>query len=211
MSKGPAELLQTYRRDQILEAASDVISAQGYERSSVDQIAKRAGLSRSTVYEYFPSKDEILKGCFAARREALAKTLARRIDRASGIEQQLAAFFEICLSRVDQNREFFRAIAFPIPLYEATANEGPGGAEFARVLENFHAEVDRILADGFTRGELAHEVSDADRGCLGTLIVGAMAARSRLDAPPPVVQAAVEHARFALRGLGLASARSEAE
>jgi AcrR family transcriptional regulator len=197
------ELLQTYRRDQILQAASEVISENGYERSSVDQIAKRAGLSRSTVYEYFPSKDEILKGCFAARREALAESLARRIDRASGMEQQLTAFFEICLSRVDENREFFRAIAFPIPLYQATAQEGPGGTEFALVLKNFNDVVDRILVEGFERGELLRPVSPADRSGLGTLIIGAMSARSRLEAPPPVAESAAQFASFALRGIGL--------
>jgi len=205
MSKAPALLLQTFRRDQILSAAREVITESGYDRSSVDQIAKRAGLSRSTVYEYFSSKEEILKGCFAMRREELAEELARRIDRAAGIEQQLAAFFEICLSRVDESRHFFRAIAFPMPLDEATASEGPGGTEFALVLKNFNDAVDRILDDGFARSELARPVSPVDRGCLGTLIVGAMSARCRIDAPPPVVETAASLSAFALRGLGLAS------
>ena len=132
MSRAPAELLQAYRRDQILNAARDVIGEHGYDQSSVDQIARRAGLSRSTVYEYFSSKEEILKGCFAARREAIADELARRIDRAVGLEAQLAAFIEICFSRVDQNREFFLAMAFPLPLDEMSASAGPGGSEFGK-------------------------------------------------------------------------------
>lgn len=204
MSKAPAQLLQTYRRDQILKAAREVIGESGYDRSSVDQIARRAGLSRSTVYEYFPSKDEILKGCFAARRELLAEELTRRIDRADGIGERLGAFFEICLSRVDENREFLRAIAFPLPLDEATASEGPGGTEFALVIKDFEDAVSRILADGFERGELQRPVSPADRDCLGTLIVGAMGARCRLDAPPPLAESAASFASFALRGLGSA-------
>jgi len=202
MPKAPAELLQNYRRDQILSAAREVISENGYDQSSVDQIAKRAGLSRSTVYEYFSSKEAILKGSFAAQRELLAEELARRIEGSSGLEEQLAAFFEICLSRVDQNREFFLAIAFPLPLDEATASEGPGGTEFALVVKNFNDAVDRILDDGFERGELARRVSPSDRSCLGTLIVGAMGARGRLDAPPPIAESAAKLASFALRGLG---------
>jgi AcrR family transcriptional regulator len=204
MSKAPVELLQTYRRDQILSAAREVIGENGYDQSSVDQIARRAGLSRSTVYEYFSSKEEILRGCFAARRELIGEELARRIDRAAGLEQQLTAFFEICLSRVDQNREFFLAIAFPLPLDEATASEGPGGAEFALVIKDFNDAVGRILDAGFERGELQRPVSPSDRSCLGTLIVGAMGARGRLDAPPPVAESAARFASFALRGLGLA-------
>jgi AcrR family transcriptional regulator len=204
MSKAPAELLQVYRRDQILNAAREVIGENGYDQSSVDQIAKRAGLSRSTVYEYFSSKEEILKGSFAAHRELLAEELARCIHRAAGLEEQLTAFFEICLSRVDENREFFLAIAFPLPLDEATAAEGPGGTEFALVIKNFNDTVDRILDDGFERGELRNRVSPADRYSLGTLIVGAMGARCRLDGPPPIAKAAANFASFALRGLRLA-------
>jgi len=204
MSKAPAELLQSYRRDQILNAAREVIGENGYDHSSVDQIAKRAGLSRSTVYEYFSSKEEILRGSFAAHREQLADELARCIDRVSGLEAQLAAFFEICLSRVDGNREFFLAIAFPLPLDEAAAAEGPGGTEFALVIKNFNDAVDRILDDGFARGDLGRAVLPGERSCLGTLIVGAMGARCRLDAPPPVAESAAEFARFALRGLGQA-------
>jgi len=203
MSKAPAELLQAYRRDQILNAAREVIGENGYDQSSVDQIAKRAGLSRSTIYEYFASKEAILRGSFAAHRERLAEDLARSIDRATGLEERLAAFFEICLSRVDQNREFFLAIAFPLPLDEAAAAEGPGGSEFALVIKNFNDAVDRILDDGFAQGELARRASPGDRYCLGTLIVGAMGGRGRLEAPPPAEESAADFARFALRGLAL--------
>ncbi len=205
MSKAPVELLQTYRRTQILDAAREVISEIGFERASVDQIARRAGLSRSTIYEYFPSKGEILKGCFGARREELAAALARRIDQATSLEGQLAAYCEVCLASVDENRVFIRAIAFPLPLYEATAEEGPGGTELALVIKTFTDQVDRILEGCLASGELKHPVGPEDRGSLGILIVGAMAARSRLDAPPPVAEAAAALARYALRGLGCAS------
>ena len=106
---------------------------------------------------------------------------------------------------MDENREFFLAIAFPLPLDEATAAEGPAGTEFALVIKNFNDAVNRILDDGFERGELPRPVSPGDRSCLGTLIVGAMGARCRLDAPPPVEESAAGFARFALRGLGSAS------
>ncbi len=207
MPKTPLEILQSYRRDQILSAAREVIGENGYAQSSVDQIAKRAGLSRSTVYEYFPSKEAILRGSFAAHREQLAEELARCIERASGLEEQLAAFFEICLSRVDGNREFFLAIAFPLPLDEASAAEGPGGTEFALVIKNFNDAVDRILSEGFERGELQRPVGPSDRNCLGTLIVGAMGARGRAEAPPPVAESAANLASFALRGLGIVPRR----
>ncbi|HEY3296507.1 MAG TPA: TetR/AcrR family transcriptional regulator [bacterium] len=48
------------RREQILDAASKMFIAQGYENSSVDDIAKLAGLSKGSIYWYFRSKLEIL-------------------------------------------------------------------------------------------------------------------------------------------------------
>ncbi|MGH0030949.1 MAG: TetR/AcrR family transcriptional regulator [Myxococcota bacterium] len=200
MSKTPAVVLQTFRRDQILEAARTVITEHGYDRCSVDQIAKQAGLSRSTVYEYFGSKAEILRGCLASRREELARDLAGRVARARGLEGRLTAFFEVCLSRVDQNRQFFQAITFPLPLDEMT--EGPGGGEFARVVEDFNDVVSAILDAGVESGELPQPVSPDDREALGTLIVGAMGARCQQADPPPLAASAARFARFAVRGLG---------
>ncbi len=209
MSKAPTEILQAYRREQIINAAREVIGEKGYEQSSVDQIAKRAGLSRSTVYEYFSSKEEIFKGSFGAHREELAQELARCVQ-CDGLEAQLKAFFEICLSRVDENREFFSAVAFPLPLTEATAAKGPGGSEYAMVIKNFNDAVDRMLDDAFKRGELQGPVSSTDRACLGTLIVGAMGVRCRLNTLPPVKKSATNFARFALRSLMTASQKERA-
>jgi AcrR family transcriptional regulator len=202
VSKAPVEFLQAYRRDQILNAAREVIGENGYEQSSVDQIAKRAGLSRSTVYEYFSSKEEILRGSFSAQRELLAQELARRIDAVEGLEDRLTAFIEICLSRVDQNRAFFLSIAFPLPLDEMAASEGPGGTEFALLIKDFNDVVSRILDEASGCGELPSPVTPIDRNSLGTLIVGAMSARGRLEEPPPAAESAAHLARFALRGLG---------
>jgi AcrR family transcriptional regulator len=48
------------RREQILDAATTMFITQGYENSTVDDIAKEAGLSKGSIYWYFKSKLEIL-------------------------------------------------------------------------------------------------------------------------------------------------------
>lgn len=42
--------------DQVLEAACEVFLSDGYERANMDDIAARAGVSKATVYSYFPDK-----------------------------------------------------------------------------------------------------------------------------------------------------------
>lgn len=51
--------IQREKRKQILEAALDVFSQFGFRGSTIDQIAKAAGLSKPNLLYYFPSKDAI--------------------------------------------------------------------------------------------------------------------------------------------------------
>ena len=47
------------RRNTILEAAAKVFREVGYERASMAAVAERAGASKTTLYGYFPSKEEL--------------------------------------------------------------------------------------------------------------------------------------------------------
>jgi len=47
-------------RSRVLRAATDSFLAHGYA-SSVDEIARRAGVAKQTVYSHFPSKDALFK------------------------------------------------------------------------------------------------------------------------------------------------------
>jgi AcrR family transcriptional regulator len=50
------------RPDEVLDAAVALFAAQGYAATSVEQIARHAGLSKGSVYLYFPSKKALLEG-----------------------------------------------------------------------------------------------------------------------------------------------------
>ena len=48
------------KRNLIIEAAKSLLFEKGYENTSIDEIAQLAGISKSTLYTYFLSKQEIL-------------------------------------------------------------------------------------------------------------------------------------------------------
>jgi AcrR family transcriptional regulator len=50
------------RPDEVLDAALDLFMEKGFAATRVEDIAKRAGLSKGTVYLYFPSKEAVLEG-----------------------------------------------------------------------------------------------------------------------------------------------------
>ena len=55
---GPAEEATT--RERILDIALELFTEQGYEKTSLRQIAERLGFSKAAIYYHFASKEDIL-------------------------------------------------------------------------------------------------------------------------------------------------------
>ncbi|WP_165822341.1 TetR/AcrR family transcriptional regulator [Paenibacillus montanisoli] len=54
------ELKKEQTRTRIKEAALTLFAEQGYDHTSVESIAKQAGVAKGTFFNYFSSKDELL-------------------------------------------------------------------------------------------------------------------------------------------------------
>ncbi|HVK79088.1 MAG TPA: TetR/AcrR family transcriptional regulator [Verrucomicrobiae bacterium] len=86
--------------DAILDAAFQLLEADGIEKLTTNHVAQRAGVSIGTLYQYFASKQEILAALAqrraAAVRDAIAETIIRKPDISSirSIIQALTNGFE---------------------------------------------------------------------------------------------------------------------
>ncbi|MDQ1300454.1 MAG: hypothetical protein QG637_372 [Chloroflexota bacterium] len=49
------------RKERLYEAALTLFRVQGYEATTVDQITRQAGLAKGTFFNYFPTKDAVLR------------------------------------------------------------------------------------------------------------------------------------------------------
>src|SRR3989440_749351 len=65
-------------RERLVVAAVDLFTEQGYDATTVAQIAERAGVTKSTFFRYFSDKREVL----VAGQEALSRLLAEGIAQA---------------------------------------------------------------------------------------------------------------------------------
>jgi AcrR family transcriptional regulator len=74
MRRRQAERSDTTRRA-IVEAACELFRDQGYVRTSIEQIAEKAGMSKGAVYHHYRDKTEVL----AAVYEDLCRTMAGRL------------------------------------------------------------------------------------------------------------------------------------
>ncbi len=68
-------------------AAVDLFTEQGYDATTVAQIAERAGVTKSTFFRHFPDKRELL----VAGQETLSRLLTEGIEEASAAASPLEA------------------------------------------------------------------------------------------------------------------------
>jgi AcrR family transcriptional regulator len=74
----PRAEVERNHRERLFGAMVAVIDENGYDGMSVGGLAARAGVSRSTIYEYFDDRDD----CFLATFDALVEAAMERIDDA---------------------------------------------------------------------------------------------------------------------------------
>jgi AcrR family transcriptional regulator len=74
-------------RERLVVAAVDLFTEQGYDATTVAQIAQRAGVTKSTFFRHFPDKRELL----AAGLETLSRLLGEGIAEAPGNASPLEA------------------------------------------------------------------------------------------------------------------------
>jgi len=77
------------RRDTILQAGIEVFLEYGYVSASVDEIVRRAGGSKRTVYKYFGNKEELFAAIIASLAAQMLSPLGAAIDGDSSLQTTL--------------------------------------------------------------------------------------------------------------------------
>jgi len=153
------------RRAGILDAALVVFAKGGYHGSSIDQIARTAGISKALIYEHFPSKDELHVELIQGHARELFARLAANASIAAGparLEAGLDAYF----SFVEERREAWRML-----FLEAT--DPQIAAALDRVVSQVTTVVAGLIADD-PRVGTADESRDDGVEMVAQMLVGAV-------------------------------------
>jgi AcrR family transcriptional regulator len=102
------EYVERNQRERLIAALAEVLYEQGYERTTVSAIGKRAGVSKSDFYKHFESKDT----CFIAAYDDVVERLracvvdacAETDEWAAGVYAALAALLALMASGPAQAR-----------------------------------------------------------------------------------------------------------
>jgi AcrR family transcriptional regulator len=161
------------RPEEILEAALAEFTERGFEAARMEDIGKRAGLSKAGVYLYFPSKMALLEALIEARVSPLAaqaQTLAQ-----AGKDDPLAALR--LLARVAAHRIADPSV-FAVPrLVIGLSGRFPQIADYYRthVVEKARGALEALIAAAIAKQQIRPVDKDAVvRAFIGPLFFEAM-------------------------------------
>ncbi|MER5434136.1 helix-turn-helix domain-containing protein [Streptomyces sp. NPDC002588] len=93
-------------RLRLVRAALDLFTEQGYDTTTVNEIAERAGLTKTTFFRHFPDKREVLFAGQATHSRLLAEAVAAAPGSATPLEAVTAALDAISATFTSDHREF---------------------------------------------------------------------------------------------------------
>jgi AcrR family transcriptional regulator len=160
---GLRERQKVKRRRDILDAAARLFKRDGFAAASIDEIAANATLSAGTVYNYFPSKGDLLLALVAldgqeVRAAGAAIVEAPPADPVKAVCRLLEVYVDHALVHLDKRlwrQMMANALAF------ADTPLGAGYRELDRKLAEQVADLCRALQG---RGRLARGIDCGDAG-----------------------------------------------
>lgn len=99
------------RRKLILDAALDAFAAGGYQETTLDDVAEKAGVSKALIYEHFSSKRDLFKEILETWvGELLGRVLSAATAAGERSEDRLVAGVEGLLIFVEERRDAWRLL-----------------------------------------------------------------------------------------------------
>jgi AcrR family transcriptional regulator len=124
----------------------------GYEHTRVQDIVQRSHISEATFFNYFPSKDALLREFALAQLDfSIAAVRAQLDNRERSVPDRIRALMEVWARSSDADREFYAMVA-----NRSRMLSGPQGAlrEKSMLL---YAGYEELISEGQRRGEIRND------------------------------------------------------
>ncbi len=141
------------KRTRILDAAIKLFSSNGYEQTSIEELAREAGVGKGTVYSYFHNKRAIVKAFCDDILEYARSELAAKTSPDTALKEQLMVIFLADFKYVAENREFSRVF-----LQEKVFPKQGSSKEDLEMQDSYFELLYPIYQRAQERGELRKEL-----------------------------------------------------
>lgn len=170
------QVIRDFRRDQVLKGARALFDERGTVDVSMADIAAAAGVSRSTLYNYFSTRDEVLEACVVAGHGRLVAVTTAAVAAGADPVARLVGFFEAPIREVDSNQSFFRLTQ---GLLSGSSQAGRGASvEVSLLAMGLSAALVPVLEAGIAEGVFAVDDIETAREFVFAVLNGALLRRS---------------------------------
>jgi AcrR family transcriptional regulator len=139
---------QLRRRKEIFDASLHLFLEKGFTETSMREIAKAAGVGKSTLYDYYKSKDEIMVSYFESEIKKITVRAEEIIEQDLTIAEKLRKIMQMHLGYLVDSRQTFLKLSLEAQRLSADSQE--------QVQLHRHAYQDMLRAlieEGIRRGE----------------------------------------------------------
>lgn len=176
-------------RTRILEATLDCVERWGLAKTTLEDVASAAGLSRATVYRYFPGgRDQVISETVTWEVGNFLARLGAAVEDAHGIDAKLQQALIVGHRAIDEHRLLQQVLSTePEALLKELAESEP----------LFVAVVQAYLAENLAREQLREGVDrDEAAAYLTRLFLSYIGSQGRWDLTDPDEVARLVHTEF---------------
>lgn len=137
-------------KSRILEAANKVFAERGYHEATMDDIAKRLGVSKGAIYLYFSSKEDLFEAMCKTAPQAFKEILYSSFRDEANPVQSATQFFDKMLKLSASNP----GLSFEI------LSEASRSPSLKRILKQNHEEYEKVLTSFLAEGRKMRIVGD---------------------------------------------------
>ena len=163
-SKEQIAVIRSESTNKILMASVELFTTNGFAGTSVNAIAKRAGVSKGLIYNYFESKDDIVKELVNMALKMADDIMENAaVKNSETPKQELKTLIDVFFETIEQQTEMMRWI---LPLAFQVS-------KFSFVTEMVTAKIDStigVMHDIFDR--LGYENPEMEAWLLGAIMDG---------------------------------------
>src|SRR3972149_4150350 len=149
-------------RETLLKTALSVFSANGYSATTLEGIAREAGLTRGAIYWHFGSKAELyntLLQQFSARGAIIAE---QAIAEGGSVLEVLRRVFVRQMVLVEEDEEVRAVVELALFKMELSPELESGRQQQIRSSRQLIAQIADVVQQGIERGELRSDLDAAD-------------------------------------------------
>ena len=141
---------QDKRKQQILDAALDIIVSKGYDGSSMSDIVEKSKLSKGAIYWYYSSKKEVYLSLVNHWVFHFSPTLNHIVEDDQPATVQLAELFKYFVEQYESDSTVFKAI---VEFWALSGRDNDFKEKFDKVYKKFLLLIENIIVKGVNNNE----------------------------------------------------------